>query len=89
MSPEQIAEVLAEKEGSPCRFVETAEVTERFKGKTVWTGEVLVFALKRPPDELCYAWIDPDAKSLVTVLNRPPVDSPATAVRAYIASKAR
>jgi hypothetical protein len=87
MSPEQIVDVLASKEGSPCRFVQAVEVTERFKGTVVWQGTVFVFALKRPPDELCYAWIDPDAKSLVTVLKRPPVESPETAVRAYIASR--
>ena len=87
MSPEQIAKVLEEKEGSPCRFIEAVEVTERFKGKVAWTGTVLVFALNRPPDELCYSWVDPDTKTLVTVLNRPPVDSPATAIRAYIASR--
>jgi hypothetical protein len=55
----------------------------------VWQGTVLVFALNRPPDELCYCWIDPDTQSLVTVLNRPPVDSPETAVRAYIASRGK
>jgi len=89
MSPDQIAEVLAKKEGSPCRFVQAVEVTERFKGKVAWQGTVFVFALNRPPDELCYSWVDPQAKSLVTVLNRPPVESPETAVRAYIASRGK
>ncbi len=87
MSPEKIAEVIAEKEKSFCRFVKAVHVTERFKGKTAWDGTVLVFVLNRPPEELCYGWVDPDTKSLVTVLNRPPVDSPSTAVRAYIASR--
>ena len=87
MTPEQIKETLARKEGAPCRFNHAVEVTERFKGKIVWQGTVLVFALNRPPDELCYAWVDPDTERLVTVLNRPPVESPVTAVRAYIASR--
>jgi hypothetical protein len=87
MSPEEMAKVIAGKEGSPCRFIEAAHVTERFKGQVAWDGTVLVFGLNRPPEELCYGWVDPAAKTLVTVLNRPPVDSPATAIRAYIASR--
>lgn len=89
MTPFKMAKVIAEKEGSPCEFVEAAQVVERFKGKIVWEGTVLVFRLNRPPWELCYSWIDPAAQSLVTVLNRPPVESPATAVRAYIVSQSK
>jgi hypothetical protein len=89
MTPFAMAKVIAEKEGCPCRYVESVSVVERFKGKTVWEGIVFVFALDRPPSEVCYGWVDPDAKSLVTVLNRPPVESPETAVRAYIASRAK
>ena len=89
MNPEQIAEVLASKEGSPCRFVQAVKVTERFNGKVAWQGTVLVFALNRPPDELCYSWVDPDTERLVTVLNRPPVESPETAVRAYIMAQGK
>jgi hypothetical protein len=87
MSPEQIAETIAAKEGCSCRYVQSVSVTERFKSKLVWTGIVLLFSLNRPPEETCYAWIDPDAKTLVTVLKRPPVSSPETAVRAYIVSR--
>jgi hypothetical protein len=87
MSHEQMAKVIAGKEGSPCAFQRAIRVTERFKAQTVWTGIVYVFSLDRPPAEICYGWIDPDAKTLVTVLNRPPVTSPETAVRAYIMSQ--
>jgi hypothetical protein len=87
MTPFAMAKVIAEKEGCPCRYIESVSVVERFKGETVWEGIVFVFALDRPSSEVCYGWIDPDAKSLVTVLNRPPVESPETAVRAYIASR--
>jgi hypothetical protein len=84
-----MATALAEKEGCPCRFIETLVVLEKFKEETVWHGLVSVFGLQRPEEELCYAWFDSDGKTLVTVLNRPPVESPATAVRTYIASRAR
>jgi len=87
MKPSQMATAIAGKEGCPCRFIETVVVLEKYEGKTVWHGLVSIFSLHRPEEELCYAWIDSDGKSLVTVLNRPPVESPATAVRAYIASR--
>jgi hypothetical protein len=87
MTPFAMAKVIAEKEGCPCKYVETVSVVERFKGKTVWEGIVFVFALDRPPSEVCYGWVDPQAETLVTVLKRPPVESPETAVRAYIISK--
>ena len=88
MKVRQMGTDIAEKEGCPCRFVEAVVVKEKFKDGTVWHGLVSIFALHRPEEELCYAWIDDqDDKTLVTVLNRPPVESPATAVRAYIASR--
>lgn len=86
MNPEHLAKIIGDKEGSPCAYIESVEVKERFKGKAVWSGVVHVFSLNRPPEEKCYAWIDPDSESLVTVLNRPPVESPETAVRAFIVS---
>jgi hypothetical protein len=82
-----MSNVIAEKERAPCKFVEAVRVIERFKGDTVWDGIVFVFSLDRPPEEICYGWVDPEAKTLVTVLKRPPVESPETAVRAYIASR--
>jgi hypothetical protein len=84
-----MAMAIAEKEGCPCRFIETVVVLEKFKDETVWHGLVSIFGLHRPEEELCYAWMEPDGKTLVTMLNRPPVESPATAVRAYLASRAR
>jgi hypothetical protein len=89
MTPYKMAGIIAKKEGCVCRYVETVSVVEKFKGNTVWDGIVFVFNLIRPPDETCYGWVDPDAKELVTVLKRPPVESPETAVRAYIVSKTK
>lgn len=89
MTPFKMASVIAEKEGCPCRYVEAVSVLERFKGKTVWDGIVFVFDLDRPPSEVCYGWVDPQVDQLVTVLRRPPVVSPETAVRAYIVSRGK
>jgi hypothetical protein len=87
MKVRQMGTDIAEKEGCPSRFVEAVVVKEKFKDGTVWHGLVSIFVLHRPAEEICYAWLDTDGKSLVTVLNRPPVESPASAVRAYIASR--
>jgi hypothetical protein len=35
-----MATAIAEKEGCPCRFVDTVVVLEKFKDKTVWHGLV-------------------------------------------------
>ena len=87
MSPDDMADIIGNKEKAPCRFIEGLHVVERFKGEVAWDGIVLVFGLDRPPEEVCYGWVDPSSETLVTVLNRPPVTSPETAVRAYIASR--
>lgn len=78
--------------GSSCMDAFAAFSKESFSEGVIRTRKTRSFAsplgsLGRPPEELCYGWVDPGTKQLVTVLNRPPVDSPATAVRAYIASR--
>jgi len=87
MTHSQMTKIIAIKEGCPCGYIKAVSVLERFKGKTVWEGIVFVFALNRPPIELCYGWVDLDTKSLVTVRNRYSVESPSTAVRAYIEAR--
>ena len=72
----------------------TALVREEFEGKPVWEGLVQVFDLfsryqnGKPPAKRCYAWLFFDGKEdqFVTVLEKPPVNSPETAVKAYVAS---
>ena len=89
MTPLRMSELIGHKEGCPCEYVESVEVTERFKGQIVWQGIVFVFNLDRPPIEVCYGWVDPHVERLVTVLRRPPVVSPETAVRAYIVAQGK
>ena len=89
MTIPEMAIVIARKEGCGCRYVNTILVQEQHRGETVWERDVCVFALDRGPNEICYAWVDPDAPTLVTVLKRHPVESPEDAVRAYIASRGK
>jgi hypothetical protein len=76
--------------GCEANHVETVPVIERFQGKTVWEGEVEVFALAgHPKASRGYAWAYDKAKGseIIAVLKLPPVISPKTAVQAAIVGK--
>lgn len=70
--------------------VSTVPVNEKFNGQTVWQGEVEVFDLTgHPKARRAYGWSHRDGKNdegerFVAVLEIPPVESAATAVRAQI-----
>ena len=77
-------------------YLRTQLVEETVSGKTVWIGDVEVFALTgHPKAKICYAWNcrkrknDKDKEQIFAVLEIPPVDSPQTAVRATIVSDAK
>lgn len=71
----------------------TVPVREMFQGKVAWEGEVEVFTITgHAKAKRCYAWGYPNEKrggkyDFVTVLEIPPVTSPALAVKAAIAAK--
>ena len=70
------------------RLAEQVQVIEKFKGKIVWEGAVLVFELlDHPTAPKCYCW-EVDGR-VTCVLHESPVDSPLAAVRAAIVSEAR
>jgi hypothetical protein len=71
---------------------QSVPVREMFGDAVVWEGVVEKFALlEHPKAKWCYAWSYKDGSTTryITVLELPPVDSPQTAVRAAIASKAQ
>lgn len=76
-----------------CRCVHfgSEKVTEEHKGKEVWSGDVEIFHLEGHPDaNVAYGWGWKDGSEdiqYIGVLQVPPVESPATAVKAAIASK--
>ena len=85
-SPEAFEDAIKETHGAKAQLLTLEPVIEKFEGKTVWEGEVLVFALKgHPTAKLCYAW-EVDGK-VTAVLHQGPVDSPLAAVRAAILSE--
>lgn len=78
--------------GCEAKHIETVPVMERFQGKTVWEGDVEVFALSgHPTASRGYAWAYDKAKGseVVAILELPPVISPKTAVQVAIVGKIR
>jgi hypothetical protein len=78
--------------GCESLYIESVPVKEVFKGETVWEGTVEVFELVgHPQAQRAYAWTyrDGTQNKTITVLGMPPFDSPQSAVKAAIASKAR
>ena len=76
--------------GCTATHSESHPLTETFKGQLVWEGVVESFDLDgHPKAKRCYAFYIMDGNEPVfqTVLELPPVDSPANAVRAAIASR--
>ncbi len=74
--------------GSKAAFFERTPIREVLRGRTVWEGKVLVFALRdHPTANVCYAW-SVDGR-VTAVLHEPPVDSPQAAVRAAIVQEHR
>jgi hypothetical protein len=74
------------------RHEQSVPVVEMFGKETVWEGVVECFQITgHPKAKRCYAWSYPDGKETryLTVSEIPPVESPQTAVRAAIASKAQ
>ena len=67
---------------------ESVHVHETVDGQTIWQGDVEVFDLDGHAEaKRCYAWTDDQelhGARFVSVLERPPVDSAAMAVRAAI-----
>ena len=69
--------------GARSQLLRRELILEKFKGETVWQGEVLVFQLlDHPTASMCYAW-EVDGQ-VTAVLYTKLVDSPVKAVRASI-----
>jgi hypothetical protein len=82
--------VVVEAAGGAVAWVESVPVVERWKGSVAWEGRVEVFDVKGGSVPRAYTWErteDDGRRTQVVVLHRPPVDSPAAAVRASIVAE--
>ncbi|MFA5265287.1 MAG: hypothetical protein WC378_15800 [Opitutaceae bacterium] len=92
---EECARAIRELHGCKCAHVRTVPVSEVFRGREIWRGDVEVFDLTgHAKARRAYAWGYPSDKpgdgwEITTVLEIPPVDSPQTAVKIAIAAHAR
>ena len=89
---ERLREAVETMHHCKARHEKSVPVVEMFGQQTVWEGVVESFAITgHPKAKRCYAWSFPDGNEprYITVLEIPPVESPQTAVRAAIASKAQ
>ncbi len=87
-----LQKAIKETHGCDSRHIESVPIVEQFEGKTAWQGTVEVFDLiGHQKAKRAYAWTyrDGDQNKTVAVLEIPPVDSPQSAVKVAIASKAR
>ena len=94
MPPKDITELknaIRATHGCESLHVESVPVVEQFEGKIAWQGTVEVFDLiGHPKAKRAYAWTyrDGDQNKTIAVLGVPPVESPQSAVKVAIASKA-
>ena len=89
---EQLQKAIKETHGCDSKYVESVPVVEYFDDKIAWQGKVEVFDLVgHPQAKRAYAWSFQDGDTIrsIAVLKVPPVDSPLSAVKVAIASKAR
>lgn len=95
MPPDEISELqnaIRATHRCESRWTASVRVEEKFAGKTACNGIVEVFALvDHPKAKYAYAWTyrDDGQDKTTVVLKIPPVDSPQTAIKGAIASKAR
>jgi hypothetical protein len=84
----KLQDAIQELHGLASKHSATAKVTETFQGEVVWDGYVEVFLVAgNPIIRRAYAWshdTDDGGERFVVVLEKPPVNSPETAVRAAI-----
>ncbi len=71
----------------------TTRISEFFRGKLVWGGEVETFTIMNHPQaSICYAWAyqgDDGKQHYTAVLRMPPVDSPRSAVKAALVAQVK
>lgn len=79
-----LQEAIRHLHGLEATWVESVPVHEKHGDKTVWEGEVQVFAVEHPRTSRVYAWSHESGngkRRFHAVLGMPPVDGATAAVR--------
>jgi hypothetical protein len=86
-----LIEAIRHLHGLEATWLESVPVHEQHEGKTVWKGEVQVFAVEHPKASRVYAWSHETTgtrRQFHAVLGMKPVDGARMAVRAAIVAQA-
>jgi len=83
---ERLQMVIQQLHNCGTTWCESVPVKEVFKGKIIWQGDVEVFDLTaHPKAKRCYGWSYGEPEQFITILELPPVDSAAAAVKVGVA----
>ena len=83
---ERLKSVILHLHACQASWLESVPVHEVFHGQTVWKGDVEVFSLTgHPKAKRCYGWSYGEPEQFITILELPPVDSAAAAVKVGVA----
>jgi hypothetical protein len=86
-----LVEAIRHMHGLDAKWLASVPVHEKHDGRTVWEGEVQVFAVTHPKASRVYAWsheTEGGKRRFHAVLGASPVDSAEMAVRTAILSEA-
>jgi hypothetical protein len=87
---ERLQLVIEHRHACKAAWVEFVPVHEVFRGKTVWKGDVEVYALTgHPKAKRSYGWSYGEPEQFITILELPPVDSAQAAVRVGVAHQVK
>ena len=89
---EALRRAIRKEHGCDALHMAAVPIVEAVGGYPVWDGTVEVFAVQHHDAKTCYAWNYPCGETnkdttCVTVLGKPPIDSPEQAVREFIVSE--
>lgn len=82
-----LVEAIRHMHGLDATWIESVPVHEKHDGRTVWEGEVQVFAVEHPKASRVYAWsheTEGGKRRFHAVLGVSPVDGAEMAVRASV-----
>jgi len=82
-----LLEAIKHMYGLDAKWLESVPVHEQHEGRTVWQGEVQVFAVEHPKASRVYAWsheTENGRRRFHAVLGQPPVDGAEMAVRTAV-----
>ncbi len=90
---EKLKEAIERKAQCAVKYLHTQPLRLVEDGLITWKGKVEVYQLDGHPEaKIAFGWgmpVDENKTEFITVIGRPPLETPAMAVKAYLASRDR